>query len=78
MSDESKTVTVDQLQAENDRLRAELAEKNSLPGVPRGLEEDVRRRVAAGLSLRHAIEAAKSQAENDERIAKEEKDAKKK
>jgi hypothetical protein len=54
-------------------LEAALKEKNSIPGVSPEIEADVRRRVAAGLELKHAIAAAKSQAENDARIAAEEK-----
>lgn len=53
-------------------LEQQLAEKNAVPGVPAELIEDVRRRVAAGLPLHHAIVAAQSQAENDARIAREE------
>jgi predicted RNase H-like nuclease (RuvC/YqgF family) len=64
--------TVEQLQAENDALRAAIAEQNSTPGAPAGLEADIKRRVQAGLPLNHAIQAAISQKINDDRIAKEE------
>jgi hypothetical protein len=56
-------------------LEAQLAEKNAIPGVEKALVEDVQRRVALGLPLQHAIIAARSQAENDARIAAEEKAA---
>lgn len=67
--------TLEQLQAENAALKAALAEKNAIPGVAEELAADVRRRVALGLSLPHAIQAAQSQAENDARVAAEEKAA---
>lgn len=68
--------TIEQLQAENDALRAAIAEQNSTPGAPAGLEADIKRRVAAGLPLNHAIQAAISQKLNDDRIAKEDAEAK--
>lgn len=64
--------TIEQLQAENDALRAAIAEQNSTPGAPAGLEADIKRRVSEGLPLNHAIQAAISQKINDDRIAKEE------
>jgi hypothetical protein len=60
-----------------DRI-AELEEaQRRLPGVSEAIEEDVRRRMALGLSLPHAIQAAESQAANDERVAREDAAARK-
>jgi hypothetical protein len=59
-------------------LEAALKEKNAIPGVPEALTADVKRRVSEGLPLHHAIVAAKSQAENDARLAAEEKATKSK
>lgn len=54
-------------------LEAQLAEKNLIPGVPAGLEADVRRRMALApsLSLPHAIQAARNQAAHDKWLAEQ-------
>ncbi|HUS37359.1 MAG TPA: hypothetical protein VM680_18575 [Verrucomicrobiae bacterium] len=67
----------EQMKARIAELEAALKERSSLPGVPEALEADVKRRVTGGLPLHHAIQAARSQAENDARVAREEAEAKK-
>jgi len=62
---------IDDLQAEVETLRAQVAELKSKPNAG-FTDEQIGEKVRAGLSRDQAIEVLLSQRENDARIAKEE------